>query len=69
MATGDYTDTDKYPAYATKKAILQEFTRLYGLQVRGGYEFLARLNNADLTALADGDTVFDVADNFNAAVS
>jgi len=62
----EYTDTVAFPAFATKKAILQELTRLYGHQVRGMYDFLAKLNNTDLTGLADGATVYDVADNFNA---
>ena len=62
----EYTDTVAYPVFATKKALLQEFTRLFGHQVRGGYDFLARVNNTDLTGLADGATIFDVADNFNA---
>lgn len=68
MAFPALTDTTAYPAFATKKALLQELQRMFEPTGTSWLDFAAQLNNTDLTSLTDGATVYDPAGTWAASV-
>lgn len=57
----DYTDTDAFPAYETKQAILEA---IGDLKNSGDMLYvIARINNTDTTGLSDGASTLDLYDS------
>lgn len=50
------TNTDRWPAFGTKEAIIEYFHAMNCGREGDEREFLYRLNNTDLTGLTDGAT-------------
>ncbi len=53
MPTPDATDTDAYPAFASKAELITEIKQMAGPNMPNAFDLLRRLGNTDTSAFAD----------------
>ncbi len=64
----DPTSTVGFPVFATKQAMLKEIQAQCQPNTPNWKWLIYRINNTDVTGLADGATVFNTADVFESSV-